>query len=54
MKKTTTRRLVLSFNTVRQLRPDDLAPVAGGLTLVTCRCTANTCTELCTQTCRTC
>jgi len=54
MKKIEKRKLALSSTTIRHLDSAHLVPVVGGFTL-TCpgRCSNQTCTELCTNTCRT-
>jgi hypothetical protein len=45
MKKTITKKLIVSKATVRHLGSPDLANIVGGVT-------ARTCTDICTDTCR--
>ena len=54
MKKIAKRKLALSSTTIRHLESDHLVPVVGGFTL-SCpgRCSNQTCTELCTNVCKT-
>ena len=49
MKKQIQKKLRLSKETLRNLDPNQLADVEGGLTATCC----NSCTNTCTQTCLT-